>query len=180
MIVRTRIVQAHRCSSTVGARSRKCSAGKWPLSRALSFPALLHLVSFTCSLHWKNEDVVGTVLQEQGSAFRCVWHGGDAGQRPSCQGCSGTRGPSGSLVSARAGPCLCPVLTVCWCLATCPLPQSNRVSPRCDSLYHLQLVVELLQALREAPVPASFTQGEDGLQEFHLGILLAGLLDTSG
>ncbi|XP_065550878.1 uncharacterized protein LOC136022004 isoform X2 [Lathamus discolor] len=58
-----------RCGSRVGARTRKCSAGKWPLSHALSFPALLHLVSFTCSLHWKNEDVVGTVLQEQGSGF---------------------------------------------------------------------------------------------------------------
>ncbi|XP_062485682.1 28S rRNA (cytosine-C(5))-methyltransferase [Pezoporus occidentalis] len=68
------------------------------LSPALSVPALLRLVSFSCALHWKNEDVVGTVLQEQGSAFRCVWHGGDAGQHPSCQGCAGTRRPSGTLV----------------------------------------------------------------------------------
>lgn len=129
----------------MGASTHKHSAGKWPLSHALSFPALLHLVSFTSSVHWKNKDVVGTVLQEQGSAFRCVGHGEDAGQLPSCQGCSATCVPSG-LVSARVFPCLCPVLTVCWCLATCPLPQSNPVSPHLGSLYHLQLVVELLQA----------------------------------
>uniref|UniRef100_A0A672UFG2 SAM-dependent MTase RsmB/NOP-type domain-containing protein n=1 Tax=Strigops habroptila TaxID=2489341 RepID=A0A672UFG2_STRHB len=43
------------------------------LSHALSFPALQRLVYSTCSLHREeNEDVVGAVLQERGSAFRLV------------------------------------------------------------------------------------------------------------
>lgn len=51
------------------------------LRHALSFPALQRLVYSTCSLHQEeNEDVVGAVLQEWGSAFRCVWCWGDAGQ----------------------------------------------------------------------------------------------------
>lgn len=47
------------------------------LSHALSFPALQRLVYSTCSLHREeNEDVVQAVLQEWGSAFRCVCLGG--------------------------------------------------------------------------------------------------------
>ncbi|NWV63709.1 NSUN5 methyltransferase, partial [Malurus elegans] len=43
------------------------------LSHALSFPALQRLVYSTCSLHQEeNEDVVQSVLQDWGSAFRLV------------------------------------------------------------------------------------------------------------
>ncbi|NWW49102.1 NSUN5 methyltransferase, partial [Pedionomus torquatus] len=43
------------------------------LGHALRFPALQRLVYSTCSLHREeNEDVVHTVLQERGSAFRLV------------------------------------------------------------------------------------------------------------
>lgn len=52
------------------------------LSHALSFPALQRLVYSTCSLHREeNEDVVGAVLQEWGSAFRCVCCWGTQGRR---------------------------------------------------------------------------------------------------
>ncbi|KAM8991232.1 28S rRNA (cytosine-C(5))-methyltransferase isoform 1-T1 [Ara ararauna] len=69
------------------------------LSHGLSFPALRRLVYSTCSLHREeNEDVVGAVLQEWGSAFRLV----DAFPGWPCRGLAAFPGAESCLRASAA------------------------------------------------------------------------------
>ncbi|NXD70551.1 NSUN5 methyltransferase, partial [Eolophus roseicapillus] len=98
------------------------------LSHALSFPALQRLVYSTCSLHREeNEDVVGAVLQEWGSAFRCVWCWGGAGQ--ALRGLALTLVPRCRLVDAF--PCW-----PCRGLAAFPGAESCLRASAADTLTH--------------------------------------------
>lgn len=107
------------------------------LSHALSFPALQRLVYSTCSLHREeNEDVVQAVLQEWGSAFRCVCLGGDGDTAQGAAGLgpdpcpmlqAGERLPFLALPRTRCllrgrelPPCLSCRYTHPWLLCGCP------------------------------------------------------------